>query len=156
MSVYIQCYDRLGNVSCKCLSGLFESLLDIASLGPCRVVDVSLCKSTSCKNQNINFLFRVCVTAAQHLVIYLILTKQIMLAPAFMLCWSLDSLQVTLLRIRKCYGTFWSSLKSCFFSSKHWLISGEGHVKVRRWWKSQNFSDKSLTLLDLKLVLGWK
>ena len=43
----------LGNASCKCLSGLFQTGSDVVLC----VVDVSLCKSTSCKKQNINFLY---------------------------------------------------------------------------------------------------
>ena len=45
--------DILGNASCKCLSGLFQSEADVVLC----VVDASLCKSTSCKKQNINFLY---------------------------------------------------------------------------------------------------
>ena len=56
-------------MSCECLSGLSVPSISPASpsLGPCRVVDASLCKSTSCKNQNIDFLFSVCVAALGYL-----------------------------------------------------------------------------------------
>ena len=61
-----QCEDRQGNVSCECLSGLSVPSISVWA-HVVLLMPVSLCKSTSCKNQNINFLFQVCVAALGYL-----------------------------------------------------------------------------------------